>query len=111
MPDVYKRQGYSSSTVGKAYRLLKQVLSDAVNNGVIMRNPLATVKPPKRGNKKQGINALDTKARTALSVSYTHLSHFNLIGSHHRTRVDKIDLIFRGIHVHEHVLGVASHIG
>lgn len=59
-------KGYSSSTVGKAYRLLKQVLSDAVNNGVIMRNPLATVKPPKRGNKKQGINALDAKARTAL---------------------------------------------
>ncbi len=59
-------KGYSSSTVGKAYRLLKQVLSDAVSNGAIMRNPLATVKPPKRGNKTQGINALDAKARTAL---------------------------------------------
>lgn len=59
-------RGYSSSTVGKAYRLLKQVLSDAVNNGVIMRNPLATVKPPKRGNKTQGINALDADARAAM---------------------------------------------
>ena len=42
------------------------MLSDAVNNGVIMRNPLATVKPPKRGNKTQGINALDADARAAM---------------------------------------------
>lgn len=59
-------KGFSSSTIGKAYRLLKQVLTDAVNNGVIMRNPLATVKPPKRANKKQGINALDSTGRAAL---------------------------------------------
>lgn len=60
------KRGYSSSTVGKAYRLLKQVLSDAVNNGAIMRNPLATVKPPKRCNKKYGINALDADARAEM---------------------------------------------
>lgn len=51
--------GYSQSTIGKGYRLLKQVMNDAVSSGAILRNPLDTVKPPKRGNKKQGINALD----------------------------------------------------
>jgi len=60
-------EGYSSSTVGKAFRLLKQVLKGAVVAGVINRNPCDTVKPPKRENKKKGINALDAKAREELT--------------------------------------------
>ena len=60
------RRGLSSSSVGKAYRLLKMIMNDAVNHGAIDRNPLDTVKPPKRGNKYAGINALDTGGRVAL---------------------------------------------
>lgn len=60
------QRGLSSSSVGKAYRLLKMIMNDAVNNGAIDRNPLDTVKPPKRGNKYAGINALDTGGRVAL---------------------------------------------
>ncbi|MDD7583905.1 MAG: tyrosine-type recombinase/integrase [Coriobacteriaceae bacterium] len=52
--------GLSSSTVGKAHRLLKQALSHAVNAGDLERNPMATVKPPKRQPKHAGINALDS---------------------------------------------------
>lgn len=59
-------RGLSSSSVGKAYRLLKMVLNDALNHGVIDRNPLVTVKPPKRANKKTGKNALDAHERTDL---------------------------------------------
>lgn len=59
-------RGLSSSSVGKAYRLLKMVMNDAINHGVIDRNPLNTVKPPKRVNKKQGKNALDTRSRESL---------------------------------------------
>lgn len=51
--------GLSSSTVGKAHRLMKQALSHAVNVGDLGRNPMATVKPPKRQPKHAGINALD----------------------------------------------------
>lgn len=58
--------GLSSSMICKAYRLLKQVLNDAVAVGAIDRNPLTLVKPPKRVNKKEGINSLDVGARTAL---------------------------------------------
>ena len=59
-------EGLSSSMVCKAYRLLKMVLNDAVAVGAIDRNPLALVKPPKRVNKKEGINSLDIGERTAL---------------------------------------------
>ena len=55
-------EGRSSSTIGKAFRLLKQVLNSAITQGAIDKNPLALVKPPKRVNKKQGINALDEAA-------------------------------------------------
>ena len=58
--------GYSSSTIGKAFRLLKQSMKAAVNSGIIDRNPLDSVKPPKRANKKTGINALDAQARASL---------------------------------------------
>lgn len=60
------RRGLSSSSIGKAYRLLKMVMNDAVTSGAIPRNPLDTVKPPKRMNKARGINALDTAARSTL---------------------------------------------
>lgn len=53
------KEDRSSSTIGKAFRLLKMVLNNAIATGVIDKNPLSLVKPPKRVNKKQGINALD----------------------------------------------------
>ena len=56
-------KGYSASTIGKAFRLLKQALKDAVNSEAILRNPCDTVKPPKRANKNPGINSLDAQAR------------------------------------------------
>lgn len=60
------KRGLSSSTVGKAHRLLKQALKNAVNCRVIDFNPVDPVKPPKRRNKKPGINALDVDSRTEL---------------------------------------------
>ena len=59
-------RGLSSSTVGKAHRLLKQAFKNAVNCRVIDFNPVDPVKPPKRRNKKPGINALDVDGRTEL---------------------------------------------
>lgn len=58
--------GLSSSTVGKAHRLLKQAFKNAVNCRVVDFNPVDPVKPPKRRNKKAGINALDVNGRTEL---------------------------------------------
>lgn len=54
-------RGLSSSTVGKAHRLLKQALNEAVNLEVLDRNPVNPVKPPKRRPQKPGINALDAE--------------------------------------------------
>lgn len=59
-------RGLSSSTVGKAHRLLKQAMKNAVNCRVIDFNPVDPVKPPKRRNKKAGINALDVDGRTEI---------------------------------------------
>ena len=59
-------QGYSSSTVGKVHRLLKMCLNEAVNDGIIVRNPLNRVKPPKRVPTKKGINALSADERERL---------------------------------------------
>lgn len=54
-PDMVQRwessmlsRGLSSSTVGKAHRLLKQVMGHAVDAGDLDRNPCGPVKPPKR---------------------------------------------------------------
>lgn len=60
------RRGLSSSTVGKAHRLLKQAMKEAFNLGIIDRNPCDAVKPPKKKPKKPGINALDQAGRTQL---------------------------------------------
>lgn len=60
------KRGLSPSTVGKAHRLLKQVMKSACNRQVIDFNPVGPVKPPKRRNKKTGINALDVDGRTEL---------------------------------------------
>ena len=54
-------RGLSSSTVGKAHRLLKQSLNEAVDLEVLDRNPVNPVKPPKRKPQKAGINALDAQ--------------------------------------------------
>lgn len=59
-------RGLSSSTVGKAHRLLKQALNDAVNLEIIDRNPVNPVKPPKRKPQKSGINALDAEGCSKL---------------------------------------------
>ena len=60
------KEDRSSSTIGKAFRLLKMVLDNAIAKGIIDNNPLSLVKPPKRVNKKQGINALDETALAEL---------------------------------------------
>lgn len=57
-------QGYSTSTVGKAHRLLKSAMNDALYMGLVQLNPLNRVKPPKRVKKNPGINALDLKGRS-----------------------------------------------
>lgn len=63
-------RGLSSSTVGKAHRLLKQVLRHAVECGDLERNPCAPVKPPKRNPPSP--NALDAETRARL---------FSILGS------------------------------
>lgn len=64
--DLTIKLNLSSSTVGKAHRLLKQALSQAVDEGVIPSNPMKKVKAPARKNKKPGINTLDAKGRSRL---------------------------------------------
>lgn len=59
-------RGLSPYTVGKAHRLLKQAMKDAVNLDLLVKNPMDAVKPPKRQPKKSGINALDLNGRTRL---------------------------------------------
>lgn len=59
-------RGLSSSTVGKAHRLVKQALKAAVMDGRIERNPMEAVRPPKRRNAHEGINALDASWRAWL---------------------------------------------
>lgn len=59
-------QGKSSSTIGKAFRLLRMAMSDAIALRVIDTNPTDGVKPPARGNVKQGINALSASTASAL---------------------------------------------
>lgn len=51
-------EGYSSSTVGKAHRLLRMCMEQAVNDDILVKNPTRGVKPPKR--KANRPNALDT---------------------------------------------------
>ena len=60
------RSGLSSSTVGKCHRLLKQACKRAVSAGIIERNPLDQVRPPKRRNQKRGINTLGRQGRARL---------------------------------------------
>jgi integrase len=70
-PDMVQRwearllkKGQAPSTVGKAHRLLKQAMKDAVNLDIIPKNPVDPVKPPKR--KRPHPNALDLDGRTRL---------------------------------------------
>ena len=57
-------QGLSPSTVGKSHRLLHGILERAVADGLIAKNPVAGVKPPKRGMPKP--NSLDAAGRAEL---------------------------------------------
>lgn len=59
-------RGLSSSTVGKAFRLLRQAMKNAVARHVIKENPTDTVKPPKREKTNEGINALPAEGRSKL---------------------------------------------
>lgn len=62
--DGLTTRGLSSSTVLKAYRLLKQALDKAVGDGLIDSNPCKTVKPPR--NIRKPPNALDARGRSRL---------------------------------------------
>ena len=53
--------GLTYSPVKKALGLLKQVMTQAVYNEVLLRNPCDGVKPPKKSKKKEGVNALTSK--------------------------------------------------
>ncbi|MDJ1121848.1 tyrosine-type recombinase/integrase [Olsenella sp. YH-ols2217] len=66
--------GKSSSTVTKAHGLLKQALYRAVERGQIDRNPVETVRPPKKVKKKPGINALDTQGRNEMLDALSHMT-------------------------------------
>ncbi len=59
-------RGLSSSTVGKAFRLLRQAMKNAVARRVLNEDPTDTVKPPKREKANEGINALDANGRSKL---------------------------------------------
>ena len=59
-------RGLSSSTVGKAHRLVKQAMRAAVMDGRVAANPMDAVRPPKRRNAHEGINALDASWRAWL---------------------------------------------
>ena len=65
--------GLSSLTVGRAYRLLKQACKNAVFDGVLEKNPIDALKPPKRINKNPGINSIDIAERTRLIESLNSL--------------------------------------
>lgn len=56
-------RGLSSATVGKSFRLLKQCMTVAVLDEILLRNPCDGVKPPKREKVHKGINALDKAER------------------------------------------------
>lgn len=61
--------GLTCSPVKKALGLLKQVMTQAVYNGVVVINPCNGVKPPKKSKKNEGINALTAKGlRDTLSI-------------------------------------------
>lgn len=53
--------GYASATCGKAFRLLKMALNDALADELVTRNVCNFVKPPRRPQTK--INALDRASR------------------------------------------------
>ena len=65
--------GLSSSSVGKAHRLLKMVLARAVDSDIIDKNPMALVKPPKRKPVHPGINALDKASRDRVTGILTSM--------------------------------------
>lgn len=58
--------GLSTASVRKAHRLLRQALSDAVDEGELESNPVSRVKPPKNVPIRPGHNVLDGGARRSL---------------------------------------------
>ncbi|MEE1273446.1 MAG: site-specific integrase [Olegusella sp.] len=51
MESSMTESGYSSSTVGKVHRLLKEAMSQAINDDLLTKDPTRGCKPPKRVNK------------------------------------------------------------
>ena len=56
-----KEKDYSPSLISKAYTLFNTAMEQAVQRDAIRKNPLKAVKAPKRGNKKEGVNALNVQ--------------------------------------------------
>ena len=60
------QDGYSPTVVIKAHRLMKRVCKKAVGDGLIAKNPMEFVVPPKYKKVKPGINYLDRRERGRL---------------------------------------------
>lgn len=109
--------GLSSSTINKAYRLLKQVLKNAVAAGAIDKNPLDLVKPPKRVNKNEGINSLDISDRSALLARMDTLELSPILVAAYialytgMRRAEICGLQWRDIDTDTHVIWVRRSIG
>ncbi len=63
------KSGLSASTVGKAHRLLKQVLKHAVDVRDLEWNPASAVKPPKRKAPTPNSLSAEDGARLAMTLS------------------------------------------
>lgn len=61
-------KGYAPTSVVKCHRLLKMCLRGAVEDGLIDKNPVDRVKPPKLVPVKKGINALASDEREKLKA-------------------------------------------
>ena len=59
-------EDFAPATVIKCHRLLKMVLDRAVLDGMLARNPLDGVRPPRKVPAKPGINSLDSEGRAHL---------------------------------------------
>lgn len=61
-------KGYAPTSVVKCHRLLKMCLNGAIEDGLIEKNPVDRVKPPKLVPVKKGINALSSEERERLKA-------------------------------------------
>lgn len=107
----------SSSTVGKCHRILKEALTYAVLHDAINKNPLDLVKPPRRENKKEGINALDEPKYNLALDKLNGLKLTPVIMAAHIAlqaglrRAEVCGLQWRDIDFNRHTLSVKRSIG